>query len=138
MLEVQHASEVCSHWKPCKCIKPDPFLPRTLAENVAVQIFTCTFTGLSIELASYLDSTNEHAWWQGPLRRSQGPWFCSSLARNLTPFKLCVPYDPLRVPIPMSSFPLKVALLDEDVSAGTRCPPAITYCIARTSRTNQI
>lgn len=95
-----------------------------------------TSIGLSIELTSYLDT--EHTRWQGPLWRSHRPWTDSGLARNVTPFKLCVPYDPLRVRIPMSLVPLKVALLDEDVSAGTDCPPAIICSIACTFRTTQI
>lgn len=68
---------------------------------------------------------------------SCGPWFYSGLARTLTPSKVCVPYDPLRVLIPMSIFALRVSLL-EYVSAGDDCLSAVIRCVAHTSRTNQI
>lgn len=141
MFELQHASELCSHCKPGKRMKAGSFLSRALAEHVAVAIFEM-FTYILVSLLGF--PLSSPAIWALNVHdkvhyiRSHGPWFCSGLARNLTPLKLCVPYDPLRVVIQMTFFPLKVALLDEDVFAGTDFPPALTCSIVRTSRTNQI
>lgn len=52
MLELQHASEFCSHCMPGKCMRTDPFLPRTLAEDVAVQVFE-QFTLLCVPLLGF-------------------------------------------------------------------------------------
>lgn len=105
MLALQNVSELCWHCLSDKCMNTDPFLPRTLAEDVAVLIFEQLYLNGAFHWVHQLfGHWNMHDDKVHYGVSSCGPWFYSALARNLLPFKVFVSYDPLRVLIPMSIF----------------------------------